>query len=306
MSAPWLRLAAVASLLAAACTGSSTVPPDRLPRFEPLAFRPKVALVLGSGGPRGFAHVGVLKVLEEHGVKPDLVVGASVGAMVGVLYAHGYDARTLERMAHEVDLLAFFEWSMVTRQPGTGVPLQKYVNRHLDGTPLERLRTPVVVVATRRSDGEPALFNHGDAGLAVRASSATPEQFKPVEIGSESFVDGDESTPVPIRVARSLGAEVVIAVDVSAHEEDTPPDVPREWVAKDRRRAAVIRAEAPQADVLLHPNIGYYAGHSKEYRSRVMSVAEAYTRERIPAVLAALGKAQKSGMERSPPGVASR
>ena len=298
-------LVALGALLVPACQ-STDVPPERLPRFEPLARPPEVALVLGSGGPRGFAHVGVIKALEAHGVKPDLIVGASVGAMVGALYAYGHDAAGLERMARSLNVLTFLEWEMIGRRRASGEPMQLFVNEQVRNTPLERMRTPLVVAATSVSSRKLVLFNRGDTGLAVRASTALPEQFEPVSIDGELYMDADETSPVPIRAARALGARIVIAVDVSAYEADTPPDVPREWVEKDRRRMRQIESEAPAADVLLHPNIGYYAGHDKEYRDRVMRLAEADTLRRMPEVRAAIARAQKSAMERSPPDVASR
>jgi len=290
----FLKLAgAVGSALAAlaACTPPAELPPDRVPRFvPPTGPRPHLALVLGSGGPRGFAHVGVLKVLEENGIHPDLIVGSSVGAMAGALYASGMKAQALEKTALGLNLIEFFEVSTVGGGEATGGPIERYVNQCVHDKPLEALGTRLVVVATRARDRELALFNHGDTGRAVRASSASPGEFKPVPVGGELYIDGDESSPVPIRVARQLGAQAVIAVDVSAYLEETPPGVPREWVAKDERRRRQIDAEAPGADILLHPDIGYYAGHSEEYRKRVIAAAEAYTRKKMPEIRAMLEK----------------
>jgi NTE family protein len=300
------RILATAALLLAACQAPET-PPERLPRFEPLATKPDVALVLGSGGPRGFAHIGVLKVLDENGIKPDLVVGSSVGAMVGALYASGLDARRLEALSERIKVADFFELGMLGIGKASGVATQKYVNEHIGGRPIEALPMAFAAAATRVADQSLVLFNRGDAGLAVRASSANADSFEPVRIGTSEYVDGDDVSPVPIRAARSLGARFVIAVDVSAYPEDTPPSVPREWVDKDARRARQIAKEAPAADILLHPNIGYYAGHSDEYRRRVIAMAEDYTRARIPAIRAALARAaQEMPTERMPSGVTSR
>ena len=273
--------------------GVEEVPPERLPRFEaPSGPPPRVALVLGSGGPRGFAHIGVVKVLEENGIKPDLIVGASVGAMVGAMYASGMNTAQVEKLANELNLMDFFfEFRVLGGNPASGAAVQKYVNEKLAGKTIEQLRTPFAATSTRASDGKLVMFNRGDVGLAVRASGASPGQFDAVKIGSETYLDGDESSPVPIRAARSLGAKVVIAVDVSAFLEDTPAGVPKEWVVKDERRARQISAEAPQADVMLHPNIGYYAGHDDKYRKRVMTAAERYTREQMPKVREVLARA---------------
>lgn len=148
----------------------------------------------------------------------------------------------------------------------------------------------LAVVATRVADGRLTVFNRGDTGLAVRASSASPGEFEPVRVGGDLYVDGDEASPVPIRTARELGARLVIAVDVSAHASTTPAGVPQEWIEKDARRAHQVQAQAAEADVLLHPDIGYYAGHDAEYRKRVMAAAEAFTREQLPRIRAALAR----------------
>ena len=306
---------ALAALLLAGCNLGGEVAADRLPRFvpPPAGAAPRVALVLGSGGPRGFAHIGVLKVLEENGIKPDLIIGSSVGAMVGALYAAGVDAAQLEKLAHEMNVLEFFEFRMLGGGLASGAAIQAYVNTRVGGKTIEALPIQFAVAATRVSDQKLALFNHGDTGLAVRASSASPGQFAPVQVGDQQYIDGDEAAPVPIRAARALGAKFVIAVDVSAFEKDTPPGVPQEWVEKDARRAKQITHELPDADIMLHPNIGYYAGYKEEYRRRVIDLAEKYTREQMPLVRAKfaqaglpLANAQTASTDRSPSGAATR
>lgn len=301
--------------LLAGCLGDGDVGESRRPRFvaPTPAQAPRLALVLGSGGPRGFAHIGVLKVLDEEGVRPDLVIGSSVGAMVGALYACGLDARALERLAYEINVMEFFEFRQLGGGLATGRAVQDYVNSHVGGETMEKLKIPFAAAATRARDGQLVIFNRGDTGLAVRAASASPGQFEPVTIGDERYVDGDEASPVPIRAARQMGARAVIAVDVSAYEEDTPPGAPQDWVVKDARRAKQVRAEAKDADVLIHPNIGYYAGHTEEYRRRVIAAAERQTRAKLPEIRAALARAgvptqvrQASETARMPLAVASR
>ena len=302
--------AALIAIALAGCGGIGEVSHDRVPRFvQPTGPAPRVALVLGSGGPRGFAHIGVLKALEDAGIKPDLIVGSSVGSMVGALYACGIGAHDLERMAYDINVLEFFEFRMLGGKPASGEMVQKYVNDHVRGQPIEKLATLFAAGATRLSDRKLALFNHGDTGLAVRASAASPGQFEPVVIGDDSYVDGDEASPVPIHAARMLGAKFVIAVDVSAYAQSTPSNAHPDWIAKDARRAKQVAAEAPEADIIIHPDIGYYAGENEAYRRRVIAIAEQVTRERIPAIRLALeraGLAAQAPIARMPSGDASR
>lgn len=301
----------LAALLLAGCTPEDVVP-QRQPRFQALAEAPRVALVLGSGGPRGFAHIGVLKALEDAGVKPDLIVGSSVGAMVGALYASGINARELERMAYDINVMEFFEFSLLSGGLATGGALQSYINTRVKDRPMEALGIPFIATATRVRDKELVIFNRGDTGLAVRASSASPGQFEPVRIGAESYVDGDEVSPVPIRVARRLGAKLVIAVNVGAFLESTPAHAPAEWRVGDERRTKAFAAEAGEADIVIHPDIGYYAGHTEEYRRKVIAMAERATRAQIPAIRARFAQAgmplaaPQAGSVRIPVGEASR
>jgi NTE family protein len=290
-----LLLAFVLSGLAACKDGSDEFSGPRAPRFEaaaPGTPPPRLALVLGSGGARGFAHIGVLKVLEENAIRPDLVVGASMGAVVGALYAGGMNAAQLEKLAYGLTFFDVFDFKMVLKEPASGRRTQELVDEHLGGRLIEQLPLPFAATATRTRDLVPVIFNRGEPGVAARASAASPGQFEPVRISGEAYVDGDESSPVPIRAARLLGARVVIAVDVSAYPERTPAGVPPEWVRKDARRAKQVAAEAPEADVLLHPDLGYFAGRSEDYRHRVIAAAEHATRAQLPALLAAAARAR--------------
>jgi len=311
MMSRWIALAACCALLGG-CVGAPDVPKERLPRFvEPANAAPRVALVLGSGGPRGFAHIGVLKALEQSGIRCDLIVGSSVGSMVGALYASGMGAAEMEKLAYGLNVLELMEWRNLGGGVASGAAVENFINARVHGVPIEGLKTEFVAAATRLRDRKLVLFNRGDTGLAVRASGASPGQFEPVRIGDELYVDADEASPVPIRAARGLGAKVVIAVDVSAYLADTPASVPREWVVKDERRARQIAAEAPLADIMVHPNLGYYAGHNEDYRRRVIGLAEKATLEKLPAIRAALARAgiagaQNASTARMPAGEASR
>ena len=291
---PFRSVFAVALLAIAGCFGGGGEYSGKLaPRFAPPApgvSPPRVALVLGSGGTRGFAHIGILKVLDENGVRPDLVIGSSVGAVVGALYAGGMSATQLENLALELNLLDVFEFRMVTGGLAKGSGVQDFVNQHVQHRAIEQLPIAFGAAVTRVRDSSLVIFNRGDTGAAVRASGASPGKFEPMRISGEAYVDGDEASPVPIRAARRMGARVVIAVDVSAYVQDTPAGMPPEWIAKDARRARQVAAEAPEADVLIHPNIGYYAGRSEDYRRRVIAAAERAARGQLREILAAVAR----------------
>ncbi len=261
------------------------------PKFEPYAAaqRPRIALVLGAGGPRGFAHIGVLKVLEENGIEADLVVGASVGAMIGALHADRMPAAEIEQIAIDLDPKRFIGIS--TRGlAGDGGAIETFINERTGGKPLDAFKRKLAVTVANRGDNTLTVFNRGSTAAAIRASSATPGQFAPVRIRGVEYYDGDEAQPVPIRVARDLGARVVIAVDVSAYVQAIPPQAPASWATRDRARAAKVAEQAPYADVLIHPDLGYYAGINEQYRRMCIQRGEAAARAALPKIREALAR----------------
>jgi NTE family protein len=177
--------------------------------------RPIVALVLGSGGARGFAHIGVIKALEEAGIRADIVTGASAGAIVAALHADGRSGRELEEIALGLQDSDLVDITLFGSGWVLGEALQGFVNRMVDGRPIERLARPFAVVATEAKTGRMVVFNRGDTGLAVRASASVPRVFVPPVINGEEYIDGGISSPVPVKLARAMGADIVIAVDVS-------------------------------------------------------------------------------------------
>ncbi|SRR6266581_35302 len=177
---------------------------------------PKLALVLGGGAARGFFHIGVIKALEAQGIVPDIVVGTSAGAVVGSLYAAGHDGFALQKLAIQMDEGQVSDWSLPDRGFLKGEALQAFINREVGQRPLEKLDRVLGVVATDLQSGEAVVFRTGNTGMAVRASSSLPGVFQPVAINGREYVDGGLVSPVPVRAARSMGADFVIAVDISA------------------------------------------------------------------------------------------
>jgi NTE family protein len=265
--------------------------PIAQPVVAPMAKRPRVAVVLGSGGPRGYAHVGVIKVLEAAGIQPDLIVGSSVGALIGAFWASGMPATEIETRAMAGGPLTLFDLSLFADRGWIhGQRLEDYVNDALGRPALETLTRPLIVVATRRDDKQPVYFLQGNAGVAVRASSAIPNIFSPVGIQGLEYEDADETLPVAVQAARDAGAQFVIAVDVSAHAGSAPADANPEWLARDTLRRSRIDPQVARADFLIHPDMGYLASPRAAYFEKARSVGEATAQQRLPALLAALQK----------------
>lgn len=259
-----------------------------VPRLDPA---PRIALVLGSGGPRGYAHLGVLRVLEEAGIQPDLVVGSSVGSLIGTFWASGLDAAELDRRSFDGGPLTVFDPSpFADRGWIRGQRLQDYVNQGIGAQPLDRLPRRVIVVATRRDDKQPRFFLDGNAGVAVRASSAMPGIVSPVGIAGVEYEDADVSLPVAVSAARAAGAAFVIAVDVAPRAGSTPPTATPAQRERDTRRRARIDPELAQADFVLQPPTGYNAGPWRRYFIESRERGEAHARERLTALLAALAR----------------
>ena len=259
--------------LAASLTGalapaaSFDLAPPRAEKLAPMqAERPLIGLVLGAGGTRGFAHVGVIKALEAAGIVPDIVVGVSSGAVVAALYAGGYSAQALEDIAiglGDYDLIDLTPFG-----PGRieGARLQDFINEHLQERPIEALPKRFAVVATDNASRQQTIFTRGNTGIAVRASAAVPGLFWPVRIDGHEYVDGGVTGRVPSPVARAMGADVVISVDVS-------------W------RGA---AEIDPADIAIRPGITRTNTLDFSVKRQSLIAGEKAAREALPAIRAKL------------------
>ena len=206
-------------LLLGACTAPGLAV-QRPPRSAvaglepPIRGRTSVGLVLGAGGSRGFAHLGVLKVLDEAELRPDIVVGASVGSLIAALYCAGLGLDELERMALTLDQDDVLDFNPLSGGLFAGARLQDFVNRAVAGRPIESLDPPLAIVATERASRKLVVFTGGDTGLAVRASSSIPVVFASPRIERTAFVDAAVADPLPTLTARRLGAQVVLAVNL--------------------------------------------------------------------------------------------
>ena len=221
----WLTLviSGCASVAPVSAPPVSTVPQTSVE--TPAARRPvHLGLALGGGAARGFAHVGVIQVLEEAGLQPSHVVGTSAGSLVAALYASGKSVAELRKAAETMEEAEITDWMVPLLNRGAlrGDALAKYVNAQVGGRHLEQMKIPLGIVATDLHSGEAITFRRGNTGSAVRASSAVPAVFQPVRIGDREYVDGGLVAPVPVRQARDMGANFVIAVDISSDPEGNP------------------------------------------------------------------------------------
>jgi NTE family protein len=227
------------------------------------------ALVLGSGGPRGFVHVGVLKALEEIGVRPPMIVGASVGSLVGALYAQGKSAADIEELALTVSVTKFARLVLGRKERLSGSAIADFVSEQMSNKPIESFKTRFHAVALRADDRRAVSFGKGDPGVAIQASCAIEGTFTPVIIRGTKYHDSDLMTPVPVRLAKQLGAQKVLSVDCSAHEDRAPAGAER-FRDSDRRKRENTQIDIKEAELNLHPYFGYWVSASDEFRRRAI------------------------------------
>lgn len=268
------RLLPVLALSLAACAAQPPAPEPLPPPPPPKPL--KIALVLGGGGARGFAHVGVLKMLDAQGLKPDFVVGTSAGSVAGALYAAGFNGFDLQQMAFELDRATVADWSMFGKGLIRGEALQAFINKIAGNRSIEQLKIPFACVATRLDTGQGVLFQRGNLGMAVRASSSVPGVFQPTVINGIEYVDGGLVSPVPIRYAKQLGADFVIAVDVSTPPSSAATEGKLDVLMRtfDIMGQSIRAAELPQADVIIRPDLANITASNFETKQQAILQGE--------------------------------
>ena len=281
-------LCACSSVIPQKSTTEAVVPAPVALTKTPL--KPKIGLALGGGAARGFAHVGVIKALESQGIVPDIVVGTSAGSLVGALYAAGNNGFALQKLALEMDEAAISDWSLPFFSKVSGVlkgeGVQNYVNRTVNQLPIEKFKLPFGAVATDLKTGQPILFRRGNAGAAVRASSAVPGVFQSVKIGDRTYVDGGLVSPVPVRFAREMGADFVIAVNISAQPEaqaaSSSVDVVLQTFAI--MGQTINSYELKEADIVIQPGLGAMKGSDFAGRNLAILAGEQATMKAMPEI----------------------
>lgn len=235
--------------------------------------RPVIALVLGSGGARGYAHIGVIEVLEQQGIRPDFIVGTSAGSIVGSIYASGKSPAELRDIALKLKANDVREVNVSLKGFFDGKKVEDYINEQVHNMPLEKMKIPMYVVATELKDGTRTVFNYGNTGQAVRASASIPSMFVPTKIHDVEYVDGGLVSPVPVQVARELGADVVIAVDILAQPIHT--ETSNVWGLFNQNinimQGRLAEEELKDADIVIQPDLREKA-HIFDVKGREMTM----------------------------------
>ena len=270
----FLRLAAAGTLA------------DALPARRVAAGKQSLALVLGGGGCRGYGHIGVLRVLERNGLKPDLVVGSSVGSLVGAFYAAGIPVDRIERFGKRLKQNTLRDWIFPKLGVFGGAGIRRFVIEQVGARTMESLPTRFAVVATDLRTGAMAILERGDLGRAVQASSSAPGLLEPVRIGSQLLVDGNLSAAVPVDAARKLGATLVVAVDVTFPPEqadlDDPFDALYQGFSILTRKLAL--AERSRADLIIEPNLPEHRDMSQHTVNTLIEAGESAASDALPAL----------------------
>jgi NTE family protein len=265
---------------------------DVQPQPSPVASTPKLGLALGGGASRGFAHIGVIQVLEEAGIKPDLVVGTSAGSLVAAIYASGKSGKELEAIALAMDEASITDWTIpfVSRGLLRGEALARYVSTQVGGRLIEEMKLALGIVATNFLTGEGVLFRKGDTATAVRASSAIPTVFTPVKIGSVEYVDGGLVSPVPVGQARSMGAQVVLAVDISSPPESNSMGNTIEMVLQTTAimGKSINNYALKEADVVVRPALAGAKGTDFGAKAKTIEAGRVAMRAALPQLKLAL------------------
>ena len=257
--------------------------------------KPVIGLALGGGAARGFAHIGVIKSLEAQGIKPDLVVGTSAGSVIAALYASGNHGPDLQRLALTLDEASITDWALPFSGKFGGVikgdALQSSINRMVKNLRIEQMTMPLGIVATDLQTGNGTLFQRGDTGMAVRASCSVPGIFQPTIINNREYVDGGLVSPVPVRYARQMGADFVIAVNISTEpsSQDTSGTLGILLQTTSIMGQSINQFELEQADIVIRPQLSTMKGTDFKSRNSAILAGEEAANAKLSVMKQKLG-----------------
>jgi len=262
------------------------------------AIRPKIGIALGGGGARGFAEIGVLRVLEQEKIPIDLVVGSSVGALIGALYADTGDVLHLEFEAITIKEEDIFDRSLMSFWSGglvKGERIEQFLNSRLKNKTIEKMKVPFIAITTDLRTGETITLKHGSVARAVHASAAIPGVFVPVRYFSRTLVDGGVTNPIPADVARKNGAEVVIAVSIPAA---IPKKAPTNPIQVALHAVTIMSAEisnhtSQNADIVIIPKVGNIGYNDFTQKKKLIQAGAAATKAVLPELREIIEKKTK-------------
>lgn len=291
MLGPYAILLLVLILWSAGCGGRQPKPEAALPQVHEV--RPTIGLAIGGGGARGFAHIGVLRVLEQEKIPIDLVVGTSVGSLVAALYAD--QGRVLDAEYHALavqseDLFDYRALAIFSGGLVEGARLEKFLRDHLVNQRIEDMAVPYAAVAVDLKTGETVVFREGLIAPAVHASCAIPGVFVPVRIGDRTLVDGGVTDPIPCDIARELGADVVIALAIPAPIPQEVPKSPLDVAlhAVSIMSVEIARLRAGEADVVIWPEVGNISYDDFSQKKTLIEAGERAARAALPEIRRAI------------------
>lgn len=268
---------------------TSCAPKEIKPPLNPA----KIALVLGAGASRGFAHIGVLKILESNKIPIHMIVGTSAGSFVGSLYAYGFNAFQLQKMSFSIEKGDIIDITIADNGFVKGDKLEELLNN----TPMEKLRIPFYAVATDIQNGQEVVFGRGNTGKAVRASCSIPGIFRPVKIDERVFVDGGVVSPVAVDAARRYGADFVIAVDISSGIEERPPEGIIETLLQSISimYSKLSSIQLSKADIIIRPKVGNIGSSNFSKKHEAVLEGEKAAIQALPDIKNLINRLQKEG-----------
>lgn len=275
-------------LVIASCAPMEIKPPPR---------PAKIALVLGAGASRGFAHIGVLKILESNKIPIHMIVGTSAGSFVGSIYAYGFTAFQLQKMSFSIERGDIIDLTIPDNGFVKGEKLEEYINTLLNNTPIEKLRIPFYAVATDIQNNQEVVFGKGNTGTAVRASCSIPGIFRPVKVGDRTYVDGGVVSPVAVDAAKRYGADFVIAVDISSDIGDRPPEGTIETILQSVSimYSKLSSIQLSKADIVIRPKVGYIGSSDFTKKHEAVLEGEKAAIEALPDINNLINRLQQEG-----------
>jgi len=257
----------------------------------------KIAVVLGAGASKGFAHIGVLKILESNSIPVHMIVGTSAGSFVGSLYAYGYNAFQLQELSFSLQRYDIIDFGMPDKGFIKGEALEEFINKKTENTSIENMKIPFYAVATDIQSGSEKIFSSGNTGKVVRASCSIPGVFRPVTIGDRLYADGGIVSPVAVDAAKRLGADVVIAVDISSDIDTTRPEDTIDMLLKSMTimYSRIALTQLSHADIVIKPKVGYIGSSDFTKRHEAILEGEKAALEVLPQIQNIINKLKEEG-----------